>query len=448
MAHSHDHHHGHDHPGLDVQVERTGPCLATVRFQVTAEEFKRSRAEGLRNYASRTRLKGFRPGKVPIQMIEKQFGPEVDRALVEHFVQHALDHAVREESLRLAASPRIELESVQTSSEEDWGHEFEVLLRPDIELGQVEGLAVEGQPISIDEEEIDGTLERVRREMSHPEPVEEAGLPADGMAVCKVAFLAQDQEEPLLERDGIRLGPKTALRGIDEAAFEEALTGAQPEDVHDLPMEFPEDFPVEEARGTQGTCRITVDQAFRIVPPEEERVLEEFGVEDEAGLRTEVEKRIRTAKGDQEAQRIEHVLLEQLLEAHPMEVPEPLVEDQARAKVEELRQALAGQGVEGEELETRLTQEHQAAFQGAARAMRAIYLMETIAKEKDLQVGEADLEAELAAIAARNGVPADEVRKYYREESLLQQLALELLERKVRSFLRESADITLADAAD
>ena len=78
------------------------------------------------------------------------------------------------------------------------------------------------------------------------------------------------------------------------------------------------------------------------------------------------------------------------------------------------------------------------------RALKAIYLMEEIARTKDLLIKEEDLLAEFTAIAARNGVDLGEVRKYYQEEGLLQQLALELLERKVRHFLRESADIKQA----
>ena len=86
------------------------------------------------------------------------------------------------------------------------------------------------------------------------------------------------------------------------------------------------------------------------------------------------------------------------------------------------------------------------ATQAAQRSLRAIYVMEAIAGKEELGVTDADVEGELRSIAARNGVEPAEVRKYYQEQGLFQQLGLELLERKVRNFLRETADIRAAEA--
>jgi len=88
-----------------------------------------------------------------------------------------------------------------------------------------------------------------------------------------------------------------------------------------------------------------------------------------------------------------------------------------------------------------LDEERPQTFEQQAQAPRAMYLIEEIAKREELLVSEGDLKAELQSIAERNGSTFEEVGKYYQEQGLLQQLGIELLERKVRSFLRESADI-------
>ena len=94
-----------------------------------------------------------------------------------------------------------------------------------------------------------------------------------------------------------------------------------------------------------------------------------------------------------------------------------------------------------ETLEARLAEERSQAFEQQARALRAMYLIEEIAKSEELLVTRDDLTDELNSIAERNGSTFEEVGKYYQEQGLLQQLGIELLERKVRRFLRESADI-------
>jgi len=441
-------HHEHDHPGLDVQVERTAPCLATVRFTVTSAEYQKARKIGLSNYARRTRIKGFRPGKVPAAYVERHFGEEVDKQLVEHFVQHAFQHAVDDEGLRPAVMPRIDLEKVAASNDSDWSHEFEVLLRPEVELGEVKGIVVEGRAVGVTPQELEDAREGIRRELSTPEPAGEEGLQADGMAVCELTFLREGSSEPVLERDGIRLNPRTSPVGIAPDLFEQEMTGLRVGQQRSFEITFPQDFPTADARGEKGTLLIRAAECFRIVPPEDARVYSEFDVQDEEGLRAEIERRVMAVKRDQENQRIEQVLLEKLLQQHPVELPGPLVEDQARSKVAELRQVLESQGHDQAEVEKRLEEEHRVALENAGQAMRAIYLMEEIARRHGLQIEKQDLEAEFAAIAVRNGVQPAEVRKYYQQENLLQQLALELLERKVRSFLRESADIQVAGASD
>ncbi len=444
MAHDHD----HDHDGFHVEVEHTAPCVAKVRFQVSASEHREMRMRGLKNYGSQTRMKGFRPGKVPTQVLEKQFGKEVDRAVIEHFVQHAYEHAIKDHELRPAATPNVDLDSIEVAGNEDWAHEFDVLLRPTVELGQLEGLSIESQPIECGDEELEATIQNIRREMSVPEPAGDEGLTEDGMAVCKITFTREGKDEPVMERDGLRLSPKSTLRGIDEEAFTREMTGAKEGETKTFEIEFPDDFPDEESRGKKGQCTVDVTQAFKIVPPDDARVFEEFKVEDEAALAEAVRDRVLTAKREQEDQRIEAALLERLLDAHPMELPAPLVQEQVDHKVQQVTGELQSQGLEGEALEARLAEETKNAATAAERGMRAVYLIEEIARKQELLVDQKDVETEFASIAARNGVEPDQVRKYYQEEKLLQQLGLELLERKVRSFLRESADIREVGSSD
>ncbi len=439
----------HDHPGLTVHVERTGPCLASVRVKVTDEEFRRSHQAGLRNVATRTRLKGFRPGKVPPSVVEKHFGPEVEREVIQHFLQDAFEKAISEKGLKPAAQPRVDFDALQHTSGKDFEHEFQILLRPEIELREVEGLSVETRPVNVGDEELDAALMELRRDLSRLEPAGDEGLPPDGVAVCRIEFLHPGSGvEPVLVRDGIRLGPKTPPRGFDPSGFEEALTGARAGETRTFPFAFPEDFPQPQARGETGTCLIVVTEAWRIVPPTEQELFTRLEVPDEKALRDSLRERILRTKQELENRRIEAALLDRLIQEHPMELPEPLVEEQARAKVAELRAALEGQGTSATELEERLQEEHRRAREAGSRALRAIYLMEEIAKKKNLLVTAKDLDEELDAIARRNGVPREEVHKYYREKNLIQELALELLERKVRTFLRGKADIQTSRAAD
>ncbi len=433
--------HDHSHEGLNVEVERTDAGTAKVSFSVSAEEFDRTVMMGLQNMASRTKLKGFRPGKVPAAMLEKQYGAQVRQDAVQHFLNHAYDHAVKDHDLKPAAHPRVDLEGVTVEKGEPFSFDFEVFLRPDYELGEYKGLEVERNPIAVDDEEVEGALEDVRRQQSRPEPAGEDGLPADGMAVCTLAFRMEGRDEPLLERSGIRLSPKTAPGGIDPAVFEEKLTGARQTAVIEVPVTFPEEFPEEEARGKEGVCVVTVDEAFAIVPPTDEEMFALFEAEDREGMRDSAREKIKEAKTNQEEARIESALLDQVIEMHPMQIPDAYLEQQVQAKATETRKGLLEQGLGEEEADAQVDAQLGQMRADTEKALRAVYLMEDIAKAEDLKVTQEEMTAELESIAERNAVPVEEVGKYYQEQGLFSQLALELLERKIRSFLKDSADI-------
>jgi trigger factor len=439
MSDAHDHaHEHHDHPGLAVAVEHTDTCVINVKITVDSEEFERTVANGLRNVGRNTRLKGFRPGKIPLPQLEKRFGSEVRRDAVKHFLEHGYRKAIADEELRPATDPRIEVEPVTPAAGEGFTHEFEVWLRPQVELGEYKELVAETQPQAVSDEELEHALADFESKLSRPEPAGDEGLPADGMAVCQVAFFGDGAEEPALERDGL---------GVDAQAFEEGLTGAQEGQVCEFAMEFPEEFPEEALRNTTGKVVVTVKEALRVVKPEEHELREALGLEEDQDLRENVRERILTAKQEQEEQRLETLLLERVIDQHELELAQPLLDRQVEAKLTEVRAELEAQEVPAEELDERVEAERGEAVTGATRALRAIYVMEEIAKAEEIDVGDEDLRAELQAIAARNNVPLEQVAKYYQEQGLFQQLALELLERKVRRFLRESADIREAGPA-
>lgn len=448
MAHDHDHDHDHEHAGLSVSVEHTGPCLANITFEVSPEEYKRSRTQGLKNIAARTRMKGFRPGKAPVQMIEKQYGEQVDSDLTQHFIQHAIEKAAKEHELKLATGPRLKLEDIQVSKTEAWGHTFEVMLRPSIELGEYKGLQAESASFEISEEEVDAAIEDVKRQLSRPEPAGEDGLPEDGMAVCKLEFFNKTDAEPILEREGIRLNPTSSLRGVDEEKFKATLTAAQEGSSHDFEFEFPDDFPVEAERGNQGSCRIHLTQVFRVVPPSKDELFTQFDAENEEALRAEILKRMTIMRQAEEDQKVEQALLDQIVSNHNFDLPEAMVEEQTEAKLREQLENLGGEELSDEAREAKLEEMRQGTRDGTVQALRAIYLMEEIARDAGIRVEEQDVVMEFSSIASRNGVDIGEVRKYYQDENLLRQLGMELLERKVRTFLRENAEIKQVESKD
>lgn len=422
---------------MDLKVDHPEPCLARVAFTVPSAEYEQEFQKALREVGARAHMKGFRPGHVPPQVIERLQGREIRQELRQHFVQQAYERAVKEHELRVLAHPRVDLGEKEVLAGADFTFEFDVQLRPKFELQTYTGLEIESRLAPILDAEVEAAIEQARRQQTRPEAAGEAGLPEDGMALARVVL--EFEGETVFERDGLRLTPKSPLPGLDTKAFEQALIGALDGAAVELPIVFPADFEKEAARGREGRCRIEVAQAYKLVVPTREELAKTLGVEDEAALKALARRKLEEASREQENARVETALLDRLIDAHAIELPETLVEQQTQARLEQSRAALAEQGMTEALIEEELSKQRAAAREGAARAAKAFFLVERIAESEQLKVTDSDLAQELRAIARRNRASYEEVRDYYREQGLVPQLANEILERKVRRRLRETA---------
>lgn len=422
---------------MQVTVEKTGPCQARVRFTVPGSEFSGAVQRAVSQAGKTMNLKGFRPGHIPPQIVEKQFGKQIRADAMQHFVQQALDQAIKENGLKVVGFQRINLDTITVLEGTDFSQQVDVSLRPEIVLGTYKGLALESELEPVMPREVDDAIANLKLQRAQPEPAGEAGLPADGMALAKVEWLAGS--EVVLARDGIRLSPGTPPPGVEPAAFEKALTGAKDGEVRECALSFPPEFEREDLRGKGGTCRVTISQAYRMIPPSDEEIRTLVGAADEAELKKIVRAKIGEAKAEREEQRQEGLLLDKLLEKHEFELPQMMVEEQTQARLGQLAQQLSQQGVPEDKQKEQLESQREAAQVAATKGCRSLFLMQAVAEAEKLLVTQDDMRAEVQTIAARNNAKQDEVVEYYKKNGLFDQMAIELLERKVRRFLRENA---------
>jgi len=355
-------------------------------------------------------------------------------------VRQAYEQAVGENELKIVGFQRVNLDEVQILDGVDWKQSFEVSLRPEIALGNYKGIAVESQLEPVMDHEVVEAITNLKAQQARPDPAGEAGLPADGLAVAKVQWF--HGEEIVLDRDGLRVAPKQPTPGVEAAAFESAMVGAKDGETREIEMVFPVEFDKEHLRGEKGLTRITVTQAYKMILPTDEEVRRMVGVDSDEKLNEFVREKLVEAKQNQENQRVEGVIVEKLLAEHTVDLPEMMVEEQAKARLEQLRGQMKQQNVPDDKIEAQLESQKSAARETSERGLRALFLIQTVGEKEKLLVTREDMEAELGQIAQRNRAQIDEVRKYYQENRLFDQMAVEILERKVRQFLRQNAKIT------
>ncbi|MEM9800355.1 MAG: trigger factor [Planctomycetota bacterium] len=426
---------------MQLEVDTSAPTVAKVSLNVPADEFEKQVRTGLRQVSQNMRMKGFRPGKVPLAVLEKRFGEGVRSDVKEHFLQRAYGQAVEDNELKPLSHPRISPDDLEMAEDGSFAVQFEFPLRPTITLPELRGLAIVSELEPVLDEQVDATIDDIRSQQSTPEDAGEEGIDENGFVVGDLKFEADGKVA--LDREGMRLNASSVPPGVDAEAFADGLKGAKEGDRLEFPMTIPDFVEDEDLRGSEGTCVIEVQQAMNLVPPSDEQLFEMLGdeISDMDSLRSTVAERLGEAAQQREENRIETALLDRVIESCAFDVPETMVEQQTGARLEQLAQELTSQGRSEEEIAQAREEQSELARADAEKGIRALLVVETIAEAEELLVTREDLDGELGTIAERNQTTIDEVREYYAQNNLGQQLSIEILEKKVRRFLRESADL-------
>lgn len=426
---------------MQVSVDKTGPCEAKVTFSVPRADFDREYQAALKASGKNLSMKGFRPGKVPAKFIEKEHGPQVHQHAIEHFMSKAYDQAVKENELEPIGHERVDIEAVKLEDGADLSHSFNISLKPEFELANYKGLTVTNELAPVVDQEVDDAEADLRMQQSTPKQLEgDAGMPEDGQAMCNLEWTVDG--ESVLSRENLRLAPLAPLPGVEPDAYKEGLTGAKAGDAVEMPLTVPDDFDNEDIRGKTGTCTVTVLEAYEMSPPTDEEVWKLLGVESREEFQKMARERLEEAKSQQENHRQETVLLEGLIDSYDFELPAMMVENQLETRKGQMAQQLAQDGVAEDAIKAQVEEKTSEIEAGTHKAVRALFLVNAIAEKEELKVEESDMVAEMQAIAQRHQAKMEDVVEHYKKNNLFQQVQIELLERKVRTFLRENAEIT------
>ncbi|MDF1798634.1 MAG: trigger factor [Planctomycetota bacterium] len=425
---------------MEATFETIDTCEVVVTVSVPADEFNAELNSNFARLAQNVKMKGFRPGKVPKSVIEKHHGEQLRSETQQHFVNQGLQQAVSEGELRPVGQPRLAQDDLEVAEGGGFTCKVGLSLRPTYELGEYKGLTIEAPKVEVTDDEVDEAITGLREGQARPEPAGDGGCAEDGMALGKIELLSG--ENVLMAREGMRLSPQTVPPGLHEEPYKAAMIGSKDGDVLDVPMTFPDDFQPEELRGTEGLCRITVAQVFDMQRPTDEDLMKLLKVDDMDAMKERVREDIQRHKENQRNQQIELNLLEKLIEMHDIEIPARLLADQIANRKMSAQQQMAGQGASEEEIAAELEQNESNFETEAIHNTKALFLLEDLAQAEGIQVQNEDVARKFQEIAQRNQTSVEEVQKYYSENNLINQLAMEILEIKVRAFLRENAEIT------
>jgi trigger factor len=306
-----------------MQVTETSAEGLKREFKITvpATEVEDQISRRLGEIGQSVRIPGFRPGKVPLPLLRKRYGPAVRHEVLESTVQGSSAEAMREQNLRPALPPQVEIVSAAEGADLEYKMSVEVL--PDMPEPNFGDLGIERLVAEVPEDDIDRALERIAESQRKAEPVER---PAENGDIVVVDFVGRtgDVEFPggKGENVSIELGAGRFIPG-----FEDQLIGAKAGEDRTVKVTFPADYGAPDLAGKDAVFEVKVKEVRQRLPAAvDDSLAEAVGLENLAELRQEVRQRMQNDYDSVARQRVKRALLDKLAERYDFPVPPGMVE--------------------------------------------------------------------------------------------------------------------------
>ncbi len=383
-----------------------------VDLSLTIAELDKDIDQRLKRLGKNMKMPGFRPGKVPAQIVRQQYGEQARNDALSEALGNMLSAAVASQQLRVAGSPRIEPKSSDSTTHIEFSAVFEVY--PEITLSDLVGVEVEKPVLEVGATEIDGTLEILRKQRVRYELVDRPAASADRVSID---FVGKKDGEPFPGGQGkdyrFVLGEGKML-----SDFENAVIGTRPGEDKSFEMTFPAEYFSKDLAGQSVTFDITVKEVGEpVLPALDADFAKALGIDDGdlVKMRAEIEENLKREVKKRLQARVTGNVMDALLAANPIEVPGALIHKEIERLMQVARQDMEQRGMKVKDLPM---QPEWFADQARRRVSLGLILSE-IVKLNELQANPAQVKALVEEASQSYDHPEEVVRWYYAQPERL-----------------------------
>lgn len=402
--------------------EKIEKSQVALTIEVEAQDFEAAIQKAYRKMRNKINVPGFRPGKAPQKMIEKMYGVEVffDEAINIAFPD-AYEAAVKEKELQVVGYPSVEL--VGQCTREGFTFKAVAPVYPEVTLGQYKGLSAPKEEVSVTAEDVEGRLKTLADRNTRLVSVEREAREGDTAVIDFEGFLnGEPFDGGKAENHSLELGSHSFVPG-----FEEQVAGMKAGDEKDIDITFPEDYHKDLAGKAvvfKVKCHEVKEKDVPVMDDEFAKDVSEFDTLDE--LKADLEKKVTEERQKAADQGFEDALMNQVADGITAEIPDIMVEGQARQFLDNFRSQIAQQGIPYDQyLEMAGISEQKLlddAKEPALRQVRMDLAVSAIIKAENIEASDEDVEAEYKKMAEQFGMDVETVKKYLQPDTIRNQV--------------------------
>ena len=424
---------------MSLQVETLEKNMAKLTIEVSAEDLEEAMQKAYQKQKGSITLPGFRKGKAPRKMIERMYGKGVFlEEAVNNLIPQAYSNEVSDCSLEIVSQPEISI--VQAEPGKALIFTADVALKPDVTLGEYKGMEVPKSEISVTDEEVDA---EIRKEIEKNSRVVETEGPAENGDTVTLDFEGFVDEVAFEGGKGtdypLTLGSNSFIPG-----FEEQLVGANAGDHVEVKVTFPEAYQAEELAGKDAVFQCDIKKVETKEYPEldDEFAQEVSEFDTLAEYKEDVKKNLVEKKEKEALQAKEDAAVEKAVANAQMEIPEAMIDTQARQMLDDFARRMQSQGLSmeqyvqftGQSIDQMLEEMKPQALQ----RIQTRLVLEKVAEVENTQPTEEEVEEELAKMAEMYKMEVEKIKELFGEREL-DQMKKDMAVQKAVTLIAEAA---------
>ena len=396
---------------MKIVVEQVGPCRKVLKIEVPAETVAAEYKKVVAEFAKRARIKGFRPGKAPVAVVEQQFAKDVLEETREQVVPRAYREAILEKKLQPVAI--VDVSEIKVDKTLPLSFKVTVDVQPEFTLPEYKGVAVKSRAVAVKDEDVEKVVTNLQERNAHFETV--TGRAATKGDVVEIDYEGVCDGRPLAEiapdRPELAQGKDFWVLVADEGplflpGLPSQLEGMEVGQTRDATVAFPEDYRVKSVAGKTAQYKVTARGVReRHLPEMNEEFLKTVGAESADDLRNKIRENLREAGETAERNRQKDDLVKWLMEHTELtDLPQTMVEEEARHIIQNVVQENVRRGVAKEQIEANREDIFSRAAQSSSDRVKLDYVLSRVADQEKVTVDEADVDRRVAEMAVRYGM--------------------------------------------
>jgi trigger factor len=365
-----------------------------------------------RDYSRKARVPGFRPGKTPARVIKQRFKDQILHDVVHDLIPRAIDNALQEKGLEAVDTPDVRDVNINEGQPLTFTASFDTL--PSFDPGDLSAITLKRPVVAIDDEAVNGALQRLRDRAARFEPAEGRGVDHGDTVTVDLERRDAGGAAPDTHKDvNIELGAKANPPGFDEQLLGLEIGATKAFSIH-----YPQDYPIGELANTDVSYTVTVKGIKRRVLPELDdefaKDLGEFETLD--ALRTRVREDLEHEAKHAADRDVRAELMKQLATRVPFEVPPSLVEREVDRRLEDFARRLIDQNVDPRQAGIDWNAFRESQREVSREAVAAALALDEVTRREHLEVTEEEVEREVGKYAERTGRTPAAVRAALEKE--------------------------------